>query len=288
MAEESNAHSDSRKGKSVLSPPLLREAEGEMIVVVRQLSGLNPYGGRRMKSSDVRHVEGRESWAGSSKASTSSSPRHASKRPKLDHSEEDGPSKYFLKAGIRPRRAQAEPFASTSSHPALAIDDTIIIDGEDDTLATKDDPHEPIVLKTSSPDPMDIIGPGAPYAFDQNKPSPMNQFSSLVGDALKPPKDGPSTLRLRKQHEPRGSESASRPDGDGDDVSTSESTTARAEAPSGRSNVKTKVAYFEDIRDSTPHINLQTRAVQSRKSLMKPKQVGLCCPDLWHLQLSEL
>lgn len=234
-----------------------------------------------MTSGNARQVEGRETRAGSSRTMTSSSSRVASKRQKVDHSEDNGSSKYW------PRGAQVNPFTPVSSRPALAIDDAIIIDGEDDTPATKDDPHEPIVLKTSSPDPMDIIGP-LPYAFDQNKPSPMNQLSSLVGDKPKLPQDGPSTLRLRRQYEARESESASRPDGGSDDVSTSGST-ARAEAPAGRSNVSSKVAIYEDKLDGVPHFNVLPRVGQPRKDSMKPKQVGLlypiCCTCL---QLSGL
>jgi hypothetical protein len=238
----------------------------------------NPYSGR-MTSGDARRVEGRGGRAGSSRALASSSSRIVSKRQKLDHPEENI-SKFFPREVTRPRPAQIDPSTPLYSHPRLAITDAIIIDGEDDTPATNDDPHEPIVLGTSSPDPMDLINSEHSYAFDHNKPSPMHEFSSVLEEKRKSPQDGASTLRLRKavkQDEARKWESASRPDGDGDDVSTSEST-ARAEVSSGRSNVMSKVALFEDFedrRDNTPHFNLRTFTGQSRKSMMKPKQVGL-------------
>jgi Ulp1 family protease len=125
---------------------------------------------------------------------------------------------------------------------------------------------------------MDIINPEVSYAFDLNKPSPMQQLSSLE-EKRKSPQDGPSTQRLRNvmMTGSRKMESVSRPDGDGDDVqpwgpllSRSEST-ARAGVSSGGSNVMSKVAMFEDKRNSVPHRDLRALGGQSRKSLMKPK-----------------
>jgi hypothetical protein len=88
------------------------------------------------------------------------------------------------------------PSTSTSSHPHPAIADAIIIDAEDDEPATKDDPREPVVQGTSCPNQMDIINSEVSHAFDQNKPSPVQQFSSE--EKRKSPQDGTSTQSLPK------------------------------------------------------------------------------------------
>jgi hypothetical protein len=118
----------------------------------------------------------------------------------------------------------------------------------------------------------------------------MHQFSSSFEGMHKPPKDGDSTARLRnamKLAEARPSGSGSRLDGDGDDVQPARvsptrrlrtAQTAQAEASSGRSNVKDKVAFYEGDR-TAPHVDLQAlSAVRSRKSAMKRNPVGLLYP----------
>jgi hypothetical protein len=217
-----------------------------------------------MTNSSALKVEGREGRAGSSRTS----PR--SKRQKLDHHAESSTSKFFpsSKEVVRRRPAQIDPSTSTSSHHSLATDAITI---EDDTPAARDDPPEPIVLRTSSPDPMDII---PSYAFDQNKPSPIEQFSSSLEGRQKPPQDGASTERLRRVMKVKEPvlDSASCTDGDGDDVpprrhvSSRSGSTPRAGMSSGGSNVKSKVALFE--QQETRHIDLRT--VQSK---MKRKPV---------------
>ena len=54
-------------------------------------------------------------------------------------------------------------------HLNLANADAIIIDEEDDTPTTNDDPHDPIVVGNSSPDPVDFLAQKHSYAFDQKK-----------------------------------------------------------------------------------------------------------------------
>ena len=230
----------------------------------------------------------------SSASATRSSPRHGSKRQKLDHLDYDEGkgSKYFpLKQATRHRPAQIVPSTSTSSHHSLATAETIVI--EDDAPASKnDDPHEHVVLATSSPDPMDIITPEAPsYAFEYDKPSPFNTLSSFLEERQKLPQggDGASTLRVRKAMQGKGRilESASCTDGDGDDVqpggplpSTSGSA-ARAGMSFGGSSVREKAALYE--QKLPPHLDLKMITKQPKKTTMKPRQVGLFCPNLWHL-----
>lgn len=225
-----------------------------------------------MTSGKARKPEDREGRAGSSTV-LRTSPRRDSKRQKLDYTE-SSTSKFFLPSKEVPRRrpAQIDPSTSTFSHHSLATDAITI---EDDTPAAKDDdPPEPIVLRTSSPDPMDIIPSHASYTFDQNKPSPIEQFSSSLEGRQKPPQDGPSTERLRRMVEAKEPvlDSASCTDGDGDDlaprrhVSLRSGSTPRAGTSSGGSNVKSKVALFE--QQETRIIDLRT--VQSK---MKRKSV---------------
>ena len=227
-----------------------------------------------MTKGDARKVESRDGRVGPSR--TLSSPS-TSKRQKLDHPQEGKLSKFF---DTRHRPTQAISSTSISSHSSLAIADTIIIDGEDDTLATKDEPHELIALETSSPDPMDIINTDVSYAFDHNKPSPMQQFSSE--EKRKAPQDGASTQRLRKAMMGTESgmlESISRPDSNGDDLQprshrlSGSDSTALAGMSFGGSNVRSKVALFEPKPD-IPHRDLRPLGRQPRKSQMRPK-VGL-------------
>jgi hypothetical protein len=239
-----------------------------------------------MTSSNARQVEGRNDRAGLSALRSSS--RHTPKRQKLGHREQNTLSKYFRGDGSPHKRAPAIPSTSKSMHPnpATADSDAIIIDEEDDTSATNDDPHDPIVVGNSSPDPVDFLNPKPSYAFDQKKPTPMDQFSASWEEERKSPQDGASTQRVRKiimkQDVSRRLESASRLDGDGDDVqpgrpflSGRSQSTARAEVSSGKGNVKAKAALIDsqERRDSLNYVNLLT--MNSRKNGMKPKQVGL-------------
>jgi hypothetical protein len=241
-----------------------------------------------MTNSNARQVEGRNDRAGPSGPLRTSS-RHTPKRPKLGHPEPKI-SRFFRKDVSPYKRAPAVPSTSKSVHPNLATADAIIIDEEDDTPATNDDdPHDPIVVETSSPDPMDLLTQKPSYAFDQKKPTPINQFSASWEEGHKSPQDGISTQRVRKvvmkQDVSRRLELTSRPDSDSDDVqlgrpllSGRSQSTARAEVSSGQGNVKAKVALYEnggnERRDSPPHLDLRTLGKPSRKNGMKPKQVG--------------
>jgi hypothetical protein len=267
-------------------PPLSCEAE-EKRSWSQQGLGSNPYSGR-MTSGSARHVEGRNDRAGPSSAMRSST-RHTPKRQKLGQSEQHTLSKYFHDDVSPHKRSPAVPSTSKSMHPKLATADAIVIDEEDDTPTTNDDPHDhdPIVVGTSSPDPMDFLNQKHSYAFDQKKPTPMDQFSATWEEERKSPQDGASTQRVRttlmKQDVSRRLESASRLDSDGDDVqlgrpllSRRGQSTARAEVSSGQGNVKAKVALIEKKgQDSPRHVNLLTINKQPRKNGMKPKQVGL-------------
>jgi hypothetical protein len=244
-----------------------------------------------MTSGDVREGKAK---AGSSKALRPSSSRPTQKRRKLDdHLSENTVSKYFDQDPAQRRRSQAAPSApsSTSSHTAGANTDNMIIDVEDDAPATNDKRPKPIVSRTTSPDPMDLIAPDSSYIFDQNKPSPMHQFSLSLEGMRESTKDGESTARLRntmKLADARASGSGSRLDGNGDDVQPPRvsptlrlrtAQTAQAEASPGRSNVKDKVAFFEGDGPPQPrHLNLRVLTGLSRKSAMKPKRVGLLYP----------
>lgn len=256
-----------------------------------------------MTSSNARQVEGRNDRAGLSALRSSS--RHTPKRQKLGHREQNTLSKYFRGDGSPHKRAPAIPSTSKSMHPnpATADSDAIIIDEEDDTSATNDDPHDPIVVGNSSPDPVDFLNPKPSYAFDQKKPTPMDQFSASWEEERKSPQDGASTQRVRKtvmkQDVSRRLESASRLDSDSDDVqlrrpflSRGSQSTARAEASSGQGNVMTQVALInererrdsipqvarineKERRDSIPHFDLSVMSKQTKKNGMKTKQVGL-------------
>lgn len=234
-----------------------------------------------MTSSNApRQGGGRSDRAGPSSTLRSAS-RHTPKRQKLA-SEQNTISKYFSEEVLPHKRAPAIPSTSKSVHPNLTTAEAIIIDEEDDTPATSDDPHDPIVVGTSSPDPMDFLNQKPSYAFDQKKPTPMDQFSASWEEEHKSPQDGASTQRVRKtmmKDVSRRLESASRMDSDGDDVqlgrpffSGRSKSTGRAEVSPGQGNVMTKVAFFEkDPR----HLDLQTMSKQPRKNGMKPKQVSL-------------
>jgi hypothetical protein len=190
MAEESNAR---RKSKFRPVPPLLREAEERNNRGSRQVLYSNPYS--RRITNDARLVETRDARAGQSRAlSSSSSTQPVSKRQKLHHPQEGNQSMYFCDKWQRP--TQVIPSTSISSRPHPAIADAIIIDAEDDKPATKDDPRETVVQGTSCPDQMDIINSEVSHAFDQNKPSPVQQFSSE--EKRKSPQDGTSTQSLPK------------------------------------------------------------------------------------------
>ena len=240
-----------------------------------------------MTSSDARRVEGRSNRAGPSSAMRSSS-RNTSKRQKLGDSEQQNKvSKYFVADPSPHKHSPAVPSTSKSMHPNLATADAIVVDEEGDTSATNDDPHDPIVVKTSSPDPVDFLHEKPSYAFDQKKPTPMDQFSTTWGEKHKSSQDGASTWRvrqtLRKQDVSRRLESGSRLGSDSDDVelgrpllSRRGQSTARAKVSSGQGGVMARVAFFEEKdSDSTPHLDLRTMNRQSRKNGMRPKQVGL-------------
>ena len=251
-------------------------------------SSSNPFSGR-LTSGDARQVEGRDGKAGSSSRSRLAPSRQTTKRRKLGHQADV--SKYFVGDVPERRGSLAIPSTSTSSRPSSATANAIIIDEEDDAPATIDDPdsHAAIVLRTSSPDPMDVIGPNHCYVFDQSKPSPIHTFSSTLEEKRKSPQDGESTFRLRntmKKIEPRTIESVSRPDSDDDGLRRISKTlpgmlarnevTAQAEASSGRGYVKEQVALLEGNNKpgGPPHLNLKTLQ-QTKKDGMKPKQVGL-------------
>jgi|SRR5712671_205112 len=227
--------------------------------------------------SDARQKDGK---AGSSSARRASSSGHPPKRLKLDF-QENVVSRYFDKEVSQRRQSLPFPSTSTSSHPGDGTADTIIIDMEDDAPSTSDKSHEPIVLKLSSPDPMDLIDNEISYVFDKDKPSPMRQFSSSYEETRKSPQDGESTQRLRNamtQAEARTSESASRPAKALPSLLPRSASPAQTGTSSGQSNVQTKVALFErGHRDSDRHIDLRSIR-QSRKNAMKPKSVGSRCP----------
>jgi hypothetical protein len=241
-----------------------------------------------MTSGDAPKVAGRGRRVGSSSVGAlRSSPRHGPKRQKLDNLELEPRtrSKFFgPKDATRHRPAQIAPSTSTSSHHSLATVEAAIIVEDDAPASKEDDPEdELIVLAPSSPDPMDIITSEVSYAFDANRPSPINLLSSTLKEREKLPQggDGASTRRVRKamQDDGRVLESASCTDGDGDDVqpgaipSTSR-LTARAGMSSLGSNVKEKVKLYES---QPPHLDLKTktRFNQPLKSTMRPRQVCL-------------
>ena len=248
-----------------------------------QGAGSNPFSGGRLTSGDARQVEGQDGKAGSSSTSRPSSLRQTPKRRKLDPQE--NVSRYFGANVPRRRASLAIPSTSTSSRPSSATVNAIIIDEEDDAPATIDDsdPHAAIVLRTSSPDPMDVIGPNLSYGFDPNKPSPMNTFRTSLEEKRKSSQDGESTVRVRntmEKIEPRTTETISRPDSDDDGLRRISKTlpvlvrneaTAQAEASSEQGIVKERVAFWSK---QGPHIDLQ-KIPQSRKNGMKAKQVGL-------------
>jgi hypothetical protein len=234
-----------------------------------------------MTSSNARQVEGRNNNIRADPSSSlRSSSRHTPKRQKLAAPEQNKLSKYFTGDVSLHERAPAVPSTSSKSvHPNIPTADAIIIDEEDDTPASNDDPHDPILVGTSSPDPVDFLNPKSSYAFDQKQPTPMDQFSASWEEVRKSPQDGASTQRVRKtmmKDVSRRLESASRMDSDSDDVRPGRrllpgrsKSPALAEVSSGQGNVKAKRAIFE------PLVDLRTLGKQSRKNGMKPKQVGL-------------
>jgi len=285
MAAPADADPGPRKSTSFLAPLLPKVERMNERSWFAQGLGSNPYS-RRMTNSDARQVDGRDGKAGSSSALKASSSRQAPKRRKLDLSleMENTVSRFFLP----PRGAQAISSTSSSSRPTHPTANAIIIDAEDDTPAADDDRHETIVLRTSSPDPMDVIGAAeVSYVFDQNKPSPIHVYSASLEGKRKPPQDGESTLRVRstmKEVEARTTESVSRPDADADNVRPANAylailprraSAAQAEASSGQGNVKKKVALFEQSNRDSPVVDLRTLGGQSRKNGMKPRVVGL-------------
>ena len=234
-----------------------------------------------MTSGSTRQVESRHGRAGPSALSSSS--RHTPKRQKLAPPEQLTLSKYFPGDVSSHKRAPAVPSTSKSMHLNLATAEAIIIDEEYDTPTTNDDPHDSIVVGTSSPDPVDFLNPKPSYAFDQKKPTPMDQFSASWEEEHKSPqRDGTSTQRVRRtmMDMSRKMESKSvRPDSDGDGVQQGRSllsgrsnSTTRTEVPSGQGNVKAKVALYEG---GTHYLDLLSMNRPSRKNGMKPKQVGL-------------
>ena len=139
---------------------------------------------------------------------------------------------------------------------------------------------------------MDIITPEVPsYAFEYDKPSPFNTLSSFLEERQKLPQggDGASTLRVRKAMQGKGRilESASCTDGDGDDVQpggplpSTSGLAARAGMSFGGSSVREKAALYE--QKLPPHLDLKKITKQPKKTTMKPRQVGLFCPNPWHL-----
>ena len=226
-------------------------------------------------TSDAHQVEGRDGKAGSSSTSRLSPSRQTTKRRKLEHRQGDV-SEYFSHENPVRRGSWAIPSTSTSSRPSstsvTASANPIII--EDDVPATNGDSHEPILLRTSSPDPMEVISPNnVSYVFDQNKPSPVHAFSSCLEEKHKSPQDGKSTLDLcneMKKSETRMTETS-----DGDNVRRLSKTlpglvyrdaTTQTEASSGWVNVKEMMAIFDGRNPWSKRLSL--------KNSMKPKQVG--------------
>jgi len=207
----------------------------------------------------TRQVEGRDSKPGSSSTSRPSPSRQTTKRRKLEHPLGDV-SGYFSKEIPVRRGPLAIPSTPTSSHPssttatATASTDAIIIDAEDDAPATNDDFHEPIMLRTLFPDPMDVIGLNYSNGFGQNNPSPVYTLTSSLEEKRKSPQDRESTLGVRNAMK-KAIEPVSRPDSDGDDIRrrlkilpgllSRNRSTAQAEASSGRGNVEEKMALFK-------------------------------------------
>ena len=236
-----------------------------------RLQGQNPFGNGRLKSND-------------GKAATSSTSQHAPKRQKLDHREGEALSKYFPPSSeSRTRSQRAQVVLSPSPSRRSRAADAIVID-EDDTSDVNDGFSKPDTVKTSSPDPMDIINPPPAYTFDPNKPSPMHQFSSSLEEMRRSPTDGESTARLRNLKQTEAQYSPSRPHGV---FQSAKAPVAPRIAPSGRAdgslggNKVRKLATFYDLR---------AHAYQRRKDGMKPKQVSLSlfAPQSGVPQLSRL
>jgi hypothetical protein len=165
----------------------------------------------------------------------------------------------------------------------------MIIDAEG---GTPDDSHEPIVLRNSSPDPVDVIHSNVSYVFDQKDPSPIHTFSSSLKEKRKSPQDCEITLRVRNAMK-KAMESVSRPDNDDDNVRrlskilpgllSRNEPTAQAEASSTWDKVMEKVALYERNQPRSPpsHFDLR-KLVQTRKNGMKPKQVGSIVLNIIH------
>lgn len=265
MAEKSNADSDSRSGKCV-QPSLAQGWRSDC----GSTQGQNPYGNGRL----------------SGKAATSSSLQHVPKRQKLDPQGKYTPSKYFSMTPSEPRtrRQRAQAVLSSSPSRRTRAADAIIID-EDDTSDAGDSSSKPVTLKTSSPDPMDIITPEPAYLFDQSKPSPIHQFSSSLEEMRRSPTDGESTARLRSLKQTEARSSTSRPNGDSPSAkATVTPRIGQANRSPGRSNVSQLVSVFEE-HTTRRVLDLQA---QCRKNNMKPKQVSLSASRSGVPQPSEL
>ncbi|KAH9002623.1 hypothetical protein EDB86DRAFT_2896932 [Lactarius hatsudake] len=218
--------------------------------------GQNPWANGRLKSSD-------------GKAATSSSSQRALKRQKLDHRRGDAPSKYFPKPSSEPRTRGQRAQAGLSSSPSrLARAAEAIIIDEDDTSDAGESSSKPVTLKTSSPDPMDIITPETAYTFDQSKPSPIDQFSSSLEELHRSPTDGESTARLRTLRQTEARNPTFRPNGNSQSAKAPISLIiGQADRPPGVGHVGRMVSVFEE--HATPRIDLQA---QHRKRNMKPRQ----------------
>ncbi|KAH9080499.1 hypothetical protein EDB83DRAFT_2339768 [Lactarius deliciosus] len=217
--------------------------------------GQNPWGNGRLKSSD-------------GKAATSSSSQRAPKRQKLDHRRGDAPSKYFSKLSSEPRTRGQRAQAGLSSSPSrLARAAEAIVIDEDDSSDAGESSSKPVTLKTSSPDPMDIITPETAYTFDQSKPSPIDQFSSSLEELHRSPTDGESTARLRTLRQ-TAARNPFRPNGDSQSAKAPVSLIiGQADRPPGMGHVGRLVSVYEE--HTTPRIDLQA---QHRKRNMKPRQ----------------
>ncbi|KAI9465452.1 hypothetical protein BJY52DRAFT_1244097 [Lactarius psammicola] len=202
--------------------------------------GLNPYSNGRLRSSD-------------GKAATSSSSQHYFPEMPSEHR-------------TRSQHAQAVLSSSPSGRGRAA--DAIIID-DDDTSDADGSSSKPVTLKTSSPDPMDIITPEPAYSFDRSKPSPIHQFSLSLEEMRRSPTDGESTARLRSLRQTEAQDPTSRPNGDSRSAKIPvPPRIGQADRPTGGVSVSRLVSHFED-RTTRRVVDLKA---QCRKNNMKPKQ----------------
>ena len=270
LAEPPNADYASWSSKCVQAFSCARLLKERLLF----LQGQNPFGGGRLRSNDGKDASGPSS-------------QRAPKRQKTERNS----SKYFVKPSSEPRtRSQRAQVVLSSSPPRRSrTADPIVID-EDDTSDIDDSPSKHPTLKTSSPDPMDIITHPPAYTFDASKPSPIHQFSSSLEELPRSPTDGESTARLRKMKQTEAQYSPSRPYGD---LQSAKALVIPRIAPSGRADGspgKGRVKKLASIFEShTPRsIDLKARTKQYRKNAMKPKQVSLFAPHSGVPQLSEL